>query len=159
MLSTLLVSCALGFGSATAITPTTFVTASHVFAGDRCTVEGQEVEIVYDDPAQDILIGRVANPLSVPPAVVSCGLLETGKRYRLMGARRQTRAVATETYYDVRTETAVTRDMRGLRGSVSPGMSGGGVLNDAGEIVGVISSLGDGRVIGVREFATTQLCE
>lgn len=158
MLSTLLVTCALGFGSATAITPTTFVTASHVFAGDRCTVQGQEVEIVYDDPIQDILIGRVVRPLDAAPAVVACQRLETGTRYRLEGARRRTRAVAESTYFDIRTETAITRDMRGLRGPVSPGMSGGGVLNDRGEIFGVISSEGTNGVIGVREFATTQLC-
>lgn len=158
MFAPLLVSCALGFGSATPITETTFVSASHVFAGDRCEVAGRSIEIVYDDPVQDILIGRVTRPFDAPLAV-SCARLETGKSYRLQGARDRGRAVATDQYYGVKTETAQTLDMRGMRGRAVPGMSGGAVLDDAGAIVGVISSEGENGIVAVREFATTQLCD
>jgi len=158
MLNALLVSCALGFGSATPITADTFVSARHVFLNDVCNVAGREVEIVFQDAESDILIGRVKRPFDAPLAV-SCARLETGSTYRLVGAKDRSRARATATYYDIRVETGIVRDMRGLTGRAEPGMSGGAVLNDQGAIVGIISAEGRNGVVGVREFATTGLCE
>lgn len=152
----LLVQCALGFGSAVAVTPDTFITAAHVFAGDTCTVAGREVEIVYSDPTSDVLVGRITRGRPFDdPSPVTCAPIVEGETYRLLGARRRTSGRATATSYDVSNGTT---NIRGIRAHSEPGMSGGPVVNDRGEVIGIISSgLANGHS-GVVEFARTAQC-
>jgi len=158
MLDVIAVTCLLGTGSAVPLDANTVITAAHVTQGDTCHIAAKSLSPIQVDSRADIYVARLSSPLTSPAPTISCAPIRTGETYTLKGAQRTTRAVAIETRYDVRTQNGITYDLRGLRGRSHAGQSGGAVLNQAGEVVGIISaSTADGNV-GVVEFARTPLC-
>lgn len=160
-----LISCAMGFGSGVVIAPNTVISAAHVFAGDTCIIEGRSASIVYQDADSDVII------LTTDPArpfqrqtTVSCAPITTDHTYRLIGSRARSTVRAIDTRYDVRVApTQITYNLRGAdplpRQNTKPGMSGGAVVNEQDELVGIISATtADGKV-GIIELATTPMCE
>lgn len=145
-------------------------TAAHVAVGTTCTdvASGSEGRVVYRDPALDI--ATVQFPAQTLPEKIhlrySCEGFEAGKTYYAIGYRRGRELVITRLtaapLYDDRSDPKSGTEfnhVRLLNGDITPGMSGGPIVDERGVMVGTNQAMNYGGVGWSREIKDTYLCK
>jgi S1-C subfamily serine protease len=152
-----------GHGSGVFISPTQVLTAKHVTEhnSDLMRIRGPEGDIyhiigVYDGPA-DISILEVDRPLRGTPLQVSCDPLERGDRLSYYGSPGSLEFIGPVdvTYIGGKLERDEDPDYQEMVGSTllvdgeaEPGVSGSGVLDSQGRVVGVYNFAWTGTTFG-----------
>lgn len=136
------VICDQGRGSAFRWRGNAVISVKHVSSLSNCEINGVPITVALDNADQDFAILRL--PSSVEGIPINCGGYRDGETYYAVGyakGRPYQRMVA------VRMSNEATRAMgvRGFKVLVGaeyfiPGMSGGAVMNAAGEAVGVVNA-------------------
>jgi hypothetical protein len=155
-----LVRCGRSFGTAFQVSADRMITAQHVTVNGPCSIDGAPVRTVKEDARLDVaLIERRGSAV----LRVSCGRPRKGHKYRGIGYaggvyRMDSNLVGTGRYFLNPFQPSMW-GMSGFRGNAIPGMSGGPILNKAGDVVALINA-GNASVnstIG-RAMADTELC-
>jgi S1-C subfamily serine protease len=152
-----------GHGSGVFISPTQVLTAKHVTEhnSDLMRIRGPEGDVyhiigVYDGPA-DISIIEVDRPLRGTPLQVSCDPLERGDRLSYYGSPGSLEFIGPVdvTYIGGKLERDEDPDYQEMTGSTllvngeaEPGVSGSGVLDSQGRVVGVYNFAWTGTTFG-----------
>jgi S1-C subfamily serine protease len=152
-----------GHGSGVFISPTQVLTAKHVTEhnSDLMRIRGPEGDVyhiigVYDGPA-DISIIEVDRPLRGTPLQVSCDPLERGDRLSYYGSPGSLEFIGPVdvTYIGGKLERDEDPDYQEMVGSTllvdgeaEPGVSGSGVLDSQGRVVGVYNFAWTGTTFG-----------
>lgn len=137
-------------GSAFYIDETTLVTANHVAESDTCVNRGptnnrsREIEVIDRDSTGDVAVLRGPRVSRERTYTVNCdgfvpgehyyggGYVQDGSEYRSVPMTARNEA------YRVDLDGQTT--LGSLDGSVQQGMSGGPIVNDRGEVVGIITA-------------------
>jgi S1-C subfamily serine protease len=152
-----------GHGSGVFISPTQVLTAKHVTAhiDEKMRVRGPEGDLytiigVYDGPA-DISIIEVDRPLRGTPLQVSCDPIERGDRLSYYGNPGDLEFIGpvdvsymggkhapndSEAFLEMVHSTLL------VNGEAEPGVSGSGVLDSHGRVVGVFNFAWTGTTFG-----------
>jgi S1-C subfamily serine protease len=154
---------ASGHGSGVFISPTQVLTAKHVteHVDDKMRVRGPDGDLykiigVYDGPA-DISIIEVDRPLRGTPLEVSCVALERGDKLSYYGSPGSLEFIGPVdvAYIGGKLEWDEDPDYREMVGSTllvngeaEPGVSGSGVLDSQGRVVGVYNFAWTGTTFG-----------
>jgi hypothetical protein len=154
---------ASGHGSGVFISPTQVLTAKHVTEhnSDLMRIRGPEGDIyhiigVYDGPA-DVSIIEVDRPLRGTPLQVSCDPIERGDRLSYYGSPGSLEFIGPVdvTYIGGKLEWDEDPDYQEMVGSTllvngeaEPGVSGSGVLDSQGRVVGVYNFAWTGTTFG-----------
>lgn len=150
-------------GTGTIIARNRVLTAAHVVRDmDICAFQGEVLRVVYQDDRLDTAVA-VADLGVTPFTPVSCDGLQANTEYLGVGHAGGTRFALQRlsfagAYGDVRLRDGSTAHHQALMGGTAhPGMSGGPILNGAGEIVGIIN-IGGPASTGARDLTETPLC-
>jgi hypothetical protein len=154
---------ASGHGSGVFISPTQVLTAKHVTEhnSDKMRLRGPEGDLykiigVYDGPA-DISILEVDRPLRGTPLQVSCDPIERGDRLSYYGSPGDIEFIGPiEVEYMggkfISNDDEEFLEMTGstllINGEAEPGVSGAGVLDSQGRVVGVYNFAWTGTTFG-----------
>lgn len=154
-------------GSGVRIAADMVVTAAHLIEGSkRCEVEGVAATVERIEPGQDIALLRVAKPAPLR-AIAGCAPIEEGRVYLAVGYAEgfdmlRVQALTGTTARDRGQSEPRLRGMMVFRGTVTPGMSGGGIFDQlTGAAIGIINVYFDKgimRALG-RSFADTFVCK
>jgi S1-C subfamily serine protease len=152
-----------GHGSGVFISPTQVLTAKHVteHIDEKMRVRGPDGDLyhiigVYDGPA-DISILEVDRPLRGTPLQVSCDPIERGDRLSYYGSPGSLEFIGPVdvTYIGGKLERDEDPDYQEMVGSTllvdgeaEPGVSGSGVLDSQGRVVGVYNFAWTGTTFG-----------
>lgn len=152
------VLCTEGRGSAFQ-TDHGWVSVAHVTAMKGCFIDGQPIEVTEQDGEHDFSRLNVFSIRNVPMRI-DCSGYKPGEYYwsagYAFGRPFQTRIRIMATGF------SLPDGKRILVGeySVIPGMSGGPIYNDAGEVVGLVNAFLPGSGISLsRELKDTSLCK
>ena len=153
------VRCDQGSGTAFQIDGR-YVSVNHVTAMSGCKIAGKPVMVTYAEQGGDF---SIADRVGLGGLKVDCSGFRDGHWYFAIGYAR---GLPTQTMVVLRASKATTRtvDRDGYyiltgRPTVIPGMSGGPILNAAGEVVGTINAYNP--MFGLshsRELKGTPLC-
>lgn len=152
------VSCDEGAGTAFRVGVNHWLSVAHVTGLHHCTVDGKNISVTEQDGARDFArfdtVGAVPNGFRI-----NCKGFVPGQWYfaigHAFGKPFQTLLAVYATY------AKAPDGRRVLIGEYAfiPGMSGGPVLNEAGEVVGVINAYVPGTPISIsRELKDTSIC-
>ena len=135
------VVCVEGLGSAFRVGEHGLVSVNHVTRMTDCTINGEPVKMRLADVARDVSFGRIE---SVGPGLtVNCGGIRDGERLYAIGYAkgRPRQRLVTVRGSDFATNAMRWRGFSTLVGAeyFIPGMSGGPLLNGAGEVVGTVN--------------------
>jgi S1-C subfamily serine protease len=152
MFEVLRIVCALGAGSFIPISDTDYMTAAHVVAPvNGCPYD----EVIHRDPAEDVAVVRMERKHGYPVLKLSCDGIAPNTYYDFIHSRGRGRAMTGERRYRLDISSSLVL----LNRPLPQGASGGAVLNNRGEVVGVIvaSSQQAGGTL-VRDLQDTALC-
>ena len=140
-------------GSGYAFAPNRVMTNAHVVAGSRQieVVPGgsgraYEAVLVYFDPDMDLAVLAVAD-LPVKPLQFANNEAERGENLAVLGypengpltvTPARVRAIQTASGSDIYGQSTVVRQIISMRAEVRPGNSGGPVVDQSGQVVGVV---------------------
>ncbi len=172
-----LIQCGPHLGTGIPVSATMMTTAAHVPASEKsCSVTkrlmNSEISTVFTVTTYNASLDYVEMQTQRKQSrffSVVCQPLITGETYWLVGypggtsALEINPAIALDTYqnsYDPAIKGSLFAHQRQLRGKAYPGMSGGPVLDNNGNVVGYLSgvSLTDNGIVTIKEFADTPLC-
>jgi S1-C subfamily serine protease len=153
------ITCGNAMGSGVRIDGDLVLTADHVVAGRTCTIDNVPVELVHEDGERDIAIIRTAS-ISPSRMPLSCAGFVTGRMYLAVGYARGEHLVVQRLQGTGGTETRDGRflGLSELRGLIFPGMSGGAIVDETGQLVGIVNA---GNAAGLslsRGLGDTFLC-
>ena len=155
------VRCADGLGTAFRVGEHGLVSVNHVTRMKGCTINGEPVRIRLADVARDVSFGRIAS--NGPGLTVNCGGIKDGERLYAIGyARgRPVQRLVTVRGSDFATKAMPWGSFSTVVGAeyFIPGMSGGPLLNTAGEAVGTVN--GYHPLVGVsfaQSLSDTAIC-
>lgn len=150
-------------GTGTIIARNRVLTAAHVVDGSTaCLFKNTLVAIAYSDPKLDMAV-LTADLGDTPVTPVNCDGLRAGEGYLGFGyAHGRDFAVQRLTfggaYINQRLKTGETAHHQAVMGGEAhPGMSGGPIVNGAGEVVAIFNT-GGPRTAGARNLIETPLC-
>lgn len=165
-----LIRCSRFVGSGVAIGPHTIITAAHLVEDDTpCVIvlDNEDrypiaVNVVAIDPSNDfaILHTRQEMPVVYP---IDCGGFVPGKAYHGAGypggdSYLAADFIALPNNYTVTVEGNI-QHFHGLQGVSIEGMSGGPVVNDDQEVVGILNAkFRHGGIVLSKELRDTQIC-
>ena len=163
------VRCGGGHGTGFVTGSDTLVTAYHVVAHQKRCVDdetGELLTVVTFDPALDIATLHFATTRHSQWLRINCNGFTTSGTYYSFGFAgvgdsdlMMTRIRPLEGYADSQTEP-VFHHMRELTGVVIPGMSGGPIVDDTGQVVGMNNLTSNGYKNGLsRELKDTYFCQ
>lgn len=155
------IRCGDFVGTGSRINSRTIITATHVIRPGGCSVGGNPVTAVFEQPGQDFAVVRTEAPAD-DRIVTSCAGYADGGEYFAVG-------YAFGKDFVVQRLAGSKSRVRGdgkfngltlLRGNTYPGMSGGPIVNDRGEIVGIVNAgpRSGYSVTLSRALADTYLC-
>lgn len=153
------VVCEDGRGTAFKIESGQWLTARHVSANGGCTLNGRRVYQAHADQVGDFAIIDIGDS-STGGLKVDCGGFRDGEWYHGIGFGKgvqQSKSVRHSAFHSMLwgRSFAVLMANRFV-----PGMSGGPVLNSAGEVVGIANAYGiEQRISFSRELKRTKLCQ
>jgi len=139
-------------GSGVVVAPARVLTNAHVVAGtSRVVVEAPEAEplvaaVVFFDPDSDVAVLDVPG-LQAPPVAFAPDLAQQGEAAVVAGypngggldtGNARVRSTNELLGLDIYGRGEVLRTVVGFRGQVSPGNSGGPLLSDAGQMLGLV---------------------
>lgn len=156
------VTCDKGLGSAFRIEGGAFISVNHVMSMHDCRVGGWPVFVTYPDVVHDVSFGRMGG---VGYGLkVNCGGYRDGETYWAVGyafGRPIQRMVAVIASDEATAESrwGSFETMLGAEQFI-PGMSGGAVLNRAGEAVGTVNgyNTGDRNLSYSQPLSATPIC-
>ena len=141
--------CALGSGSGVVVGPDQILTAEH-FAKDA----GCPHSVIASNRERDFAVLRAEQSIGVTPTSISCDGVIPGQSYLYRGQYTRGRATVAPRPYRL----GYSGGLRLLiDAKARSGDSGGGVFNDAGQVIGVIIGHTETGVL-VRDLANTELC-
>ena len=150
-------------GTGTIIARNRVLTAAHVVDGmTACMFRGKRMAIAYSDARLDTAV-LTADLGDTPVTPVNCDGLQAGAEYLGIGYAGGVdfalqRLTFGGTYADQRLKTGETTHHQGLMGGEAyGGMSGGPIVNGAGEVVAIINT-GGPKQTGARDLTETPLC-
>lgn len=163
--------CGSNVGSATILSDGHYVTAAHVVQDQTCDLG----RIIYIDHAKDIAIGRTTPETRIPSTVTAaCEIITSEIEYTLVGYPNVQRQTVRQLHYGqdrARTIRAngITKiyenpDNGALFSGIqttgaASGMSGGGVFNPQGQLVGVIdAAYPEEDILLIQTMANTPVC-
>ena len=153
-------------GSAFYIDETTLVTANHVAESDTCLNQTRRggIEVVERDSNGDVAVLRGPRVPREQTYPVNCDGFVPGEHYYGGGYAygSEYRAIpmtARNEAYRVTDDKGETT-LGSLDGSVQQGMSGGPIINDRGEVVGVITAMprDNSNITLSQEMRDTRFC-
>ena len=151
--------CETVVGSGVRIDGNLVLTADRVVAGRACTIDDVPVELVHEDGARDIAIVRTAAASSIR-VPLTCAGFATGFSYFAVGFAHGRKLVVQRLHgtdgIEIRDEAL--RGLSQLRGLVFPGMSGGPIVDEAGQVVGIVSAGNGSGLTLSRALNQTKLC-
>lgn len=158
------VECGDEHGTAFATDDNRFATAAHVAREGNCQLgPAQPLRVMDYDDRRDYARGRTAT--FGGNLRVSCEPIVAGQQYILVGypagsnEERRVFARATGQTHDINQGNLRMNGLVSLRGVAVRGMSGGPVLNQSGEVVGIISSVSmSARLTLVQPIINTDYC-
>jgi hypothetical protein len=163
------VICGEYFGTAFVVDPIHVATAQHVVQNSsECSINGEQVNILYSDEKLDFSIGEMTIPFEETLPINCNGFVE-GEEYFAIGYTGNDRFVIEKLLAlgtDVKISTN-TKDKKMLYssslliGRVHHGMSGGPIVNRSGEVVGTTLAILVGTTIPLaasRPLKDTKLC-
>ncbi len=153
-----------GLGTGTRISPTQVLTASHVAEIGNCSINGEPVELEMQSVRLDIAIFKTLPRAGSWP--VNCEPLRFGARYHAAGYARGAPLYRQEVFGTLHAAVPARilpkfggTAMYVGRETFIPGMSGGPIVNDRGQLVAIV--IGYNKALGVsygRSLADTPLC-
>jgi hypothetical protein len=118
-----------------------FVTARHVTHGRRCAIDGEPVNVTWEDEQLDIAIIRTS--VHGKPLPIDCGGFKDTEPYAGVGYARglpQQRVIFVMFIQDMHDRLPPWLKLKTLYGDrYIPGMSGGAVFGRDGRVVGVVN--------------------
>jgi hypothetical protein len=133
------VICDKGKGTAFRIGGNRFLSVAHVTIHSGCAIDGHPIKVIENDTKLDFSIIE-AGPKRIGGFKINCGGFQTSQWYWsngfALGLSYQTTVALYSTAYDDNTGKRIFIG----RHMVIPGMSGGPVLNPAGEVVGLVNA-------------------
>lgn len=164
------IRCTGGHGSGFVTGTDTLVTAYHVVANQKRCVDdetGEILTIVTYDANLDIAVLRFATTRHSQWLKINCRGYETGHTYYSFGFAgvgdsdlMMTRIRALEGFADSDARVAIFHHMRELTGVIIPGMSGGPIIDDTGQVVGMNNLTSNAYRNGLsREMKDTYFCK
>jgi S1-C subfamily serine protease len=130
---------AMGTGTGIVIDADRVITAKHVVDRGLCTVDGNEIESIHPlVGTQDFVELKLKKPAFELRALISCAGFKEGEEYLATGYALSGHKAVTQLVLGSRTKDNGSRTY--LRGSFTPGMSGGPVSDLRGRIVGIVNA-------------------
>lgn len=150
-------------GTGTIIARNRVLTAAHVVDNmTACVFKGKVMATAYLDDRLDTAV-LTADLGDTPVTPVNCDGLQAGTEYLSIGFAGGVdfaiqRVTFAGTYADQRLKTGDVSHHQGLMGGEAyGGMSGGPIVNGAGEVVAIVNT-GGPRMTGARDLTETPLC-
>lgn len=131
------VICLEGRGTAVRISRDRYVSVNHVTSMNRCSIDGEPIEVLEADEAHDFSI------LKAPPmkggVKINCAGFQWGEFYHSYGYAFGAPQQWHTPLYLIGMDNGPwgMAILTGPAGTIIPGMSGGGMFNMAGELVGM----------------------
>lgn len=153
-----LIECTTKRGTGVRIDEDLLLTAAHVVSEDTCSVRGAPVELIYFNGDKDVAVVRTKG-LNPSRMTYTCSGFKRGETYFAVGWAGGTDLVVNR----VRA-TGLNRqsgDFKGLavlRGLTFHGMSGGAVVNQDGELVGLVNAGNSSGLSLSRPLTDLYLC-
>jgi S1-C subfamily serine protease len=152
-------NCGNATGSGVRIDGALVLTAYHVVAHRTCTIDGMPVSVAHVDEKNDVAVVRTVYEEETR-APLTCGGFVAGKAYFAVGWARG-RSLIVQRMTGTGDTAKAKGDFHGmaiLRGLSFPGMSGGAIVDELGQLVGVVNA---GNPYGhtlSRPLAQTYIC-
>jgi hypothetical protein len=151
------VECDRGSGSAFRVGPRRFLSVAHVTSLGGCKIDGNPITVIEQDGANDFSVIE-AGPPKRSWLKIDCGGFKAGWYWSAgfaWGLPYQTDVALYSTAYNAPNGMHLFIG----RHTVIPGMSGGIVMNSAGEAVGTVNAYNPMGVISLsRSLSDTSVC-
>lgn len=127
-----------GVGTGTVVDANRIVTARHVIIKDAtCAAEQSRVVLDGEQPGEDLVSVRSANAFD-DRALIGCDGFTEGAQYVALGYALNSPKVVGQVL--IGTDSTYGNGVMRFRGSVTPGMSGGPILDSRGRLVGIVNT-------------------